>query len=101
LSSAKKLRKPWTFERPLCKEIGGEVFFIDDFDDPRGMDTNSSNVQIAKKLCSKCEHQIECAEWGIHHERYGVWGGLSQVDLAAIRKRKNILLEIVDIQIYI
>ena len=93
MSSAKNLRKPWTFERPLCKEIGGEVFFIDDFDDPRGMDTNSSNVQIAQRFCFRCEHQVDCAEWGILNEEHGMWGGLTPRQRREIRRQRRIYIK--------
>ncbi len=33
---------------------------------------------FARSICGKCIHQAECAEWGIHNERYGIWGGLTE-----------------------
>lgn len=88
-----ELKKPWTFEQPICREIGGEMFFAADLDDPDEIDSNISNVQEARKVCSSCMHQIDCAEWGIHHEKFGIWGGLSPRDLTQIRKNRNIVLE--------
>jgi hypothetical protein len=87
------LKKPWTFEQPLCREVGGELFYTSDLDDPSEMDSNVSNVQAARRLCDNCSHIEDCAEWGIRHEKFGVWGGLSPKDLVDIRKKRNIPLE--------
>lgn len=91
------LQKPWTFEQPICREIGGFMFYMSDEDDPEALDSNVRNTQEAKKICLKCEHVVECAEWGIHHEKFGVWGGLSPYELIAIRRRRNITIKTIDL----
>ena len=87
------LKKPWTFEEPICREVGGELFYTSDLDDPEEIDSNVSNVQAARRLCNRCVHQNDCAEWGIHHEKFGVWGGHSPSELVEIRKKRNIIVE--------
>ena len=95
------LKKPWTFEQPLCREIGGEMFFASDLDDENELDTNIANVQMARTVCLRCEHQKDCAEWGVHHEKFGIWGGLSPRDLIEARRKRNIIIETVTLFRYI
>ena len=86
------LREPWKFERPVCREIGGELFYAGDEDDPQQIDNNFMNTQMAKRICMSCEHIVECREWGLNHESFGVWGGLSPKELSTIRNQKRIPL---------
>jgi hypothetical protein len=71
------------------------MFYAGDEDDPESMDLNFVNTQEAKKICQGCDHIVECAEWGIRHERYGVWGGVSPHDLSIIRRKRNITMKTV------
>lgn len=87
-----KLREPWTFEKPICREIGGDLFYAGDEDDPGQLDNNFANTQMAKQVCLSCQHLIECREWGVHHESFGVWGGLSPKELANLRRKRKIPL---------
>lgn len=83
--------KPWDFEDPLCAEVGTEIFFAKEPDDVGGVPANKT-YEDAKKICQKCDHQIECAEWGIVNEVYGMWGGLTPVERYAIRKKRKIFV---------
>jgi WhiB family transcriptional regulator, redox-sensing transcriptional regulator len=83
------VRKPWEFEDPLCAEVGVEIFFARDSDDKQYVAHNTT-YREAKEICRKCDHQIECAEWGIKNEEFGVWGGLSPQDMKAMRSRRRI-----------
>jgi len=87
------LPAPWTFKNAVCKEIGGEIFFFGDVDDPDHLDTNIVNTRLAKNICLSCEHVVECAEWGLHHEEFGVWGGLSSAELRDTRRKRNIIVQ--------
>ena len=99
-TTAPKLKEPWKFEEPLCREVGVVMFFAADLDDPDEMDSNISNTQEAKKVCNSCVHKIECAEWAIHHEKYGIWGGLSPRELTLARNKRNITLKVIDLRNY-
>jgi hypothetical protein len=82
---------PWEFDQPLCAEIGVEAYYIEDEDDkefPRALGVLSQ----VKKLCGSCVHQPDCAEWGIRHERYGLWGGLNPQERHKIRRQRNIFV---------
>ena len=80
------MRSPREFENPLCAQVDGELWFPE---------KGGSSV-AAKKICSQCSHITECAEWGIKHEAFGIWGGLSVRDRDRIRKKRNITIEHLD-----
>jgi len=44
----------------------------------------------ATALCRSCPLLGECAEWGILHERWGTWGGLTEDDRVAWRRLHHI-----------
>ena len=79
------MREPRQYEAPLCAQVDGDIWFPENGGDVR-------NNNIARKICGECIHRLECAEWGIHYERYGIWGGLSATDRGIIRRKLNIKL---------
>ena len=83
------MREPREYEAPLCAEVGGDYWFPErDLDDPK-----PDNTEQAKRICHQCSHRVECAEWGIHNERFGIWGGLTSYDRRRIRRQLNIILK--------
>ena len=85
-------RKPWEFENPLFSEIGTELFFLEDRDEKTVF--SQEEYKQAQKICFSCSHRIECAEWAIYNEGFGVWGGLTAKDRAQIRRARNINLTV-------
>jgi hypothetical protein len=83
---------PWKFERPLCAEIGTEIFYIEDKDEITDK-VRQADYQSAKLICSKCEHITECGEWAVKKEVHGFWGGFTPRERRDIRGRLNIVLE--------
>lgn len=53
---------------------------------------NQTAAKVAREVCPGCPFFDECRNWGIHHEEYGIWGGLQQSTRAAIRKEQGIKL---------
>lgn len=80
---------PWTFTQALCKEVGVELFFAKDHDDPKSSG-DVTNYKYAKTICSQCIHRVECADWGIRMEVHGFWGGLTPKERSQIRGKRNI-----------
>ena len=66
----------------ICSSIGPQLFYADP------SDANSGT--IARKVCDSCPVVDECAEHGIKHERFGIWGGLTPQQRSAIRRERNI-----------
>lgn len=46
----------------------------------------------AKAMCDDCPIKQMCAEYGIKHAEYGIWGGLTESDRARIRLRFGLRL---------
>ena len=88
----KKLVRPETFTNPLCAEVSPEFFFTNDIEYRTKSTMSVSDYRIGKSICSKCEHIIDCAEWGIHNEDYGLWGGLTPEDRKNIRRKRKITI---------
>lgn len=67
-----------------------EVFF------PNGSATHTKSIAIAKSICADCPVRSACFEHGVHHEKYGIWGGASPEELRAYRRRHNIVFVPID-----
>ena len=52
---------------------------------------------MAKSICNSCIHKTECRQWGLEHEYFGIWGGLTERERRPIRRRLNITVEVVGI----
>lgn len=72
-----------------CTQVGAEWFFPADVGNGSGV--WSTYVQ-AKQVCADCWVRVECAEWAIHHEGDGMWGGLTPMERRAIRGRRGVEL---------
>lgn len=83
--------EPWKFSNPLCSEVGTEMFFIEDRDEKTL--TSLADYKIATDICKRCENITECSEWGIKHELFGIWGGLTPRQRRTARHKKNIILD--------
>ena len=90
------MRGPWEYEDPSCASVGGEFWYPDTDPTNAGITAvgyESPEVQVAKTICNSCTHKPECGQWGLKHERYGIWGGLGERDRNKIRLRLNIIVE--------
>jgi hypothetical protein len=79
------MREPRNYEAPLCAEVDGDAWFPEN-------GANGSSVNIARVVCQRCTHRLECAEWGINYEKFGIWGGLTARQRVLIRRQRNIKL---------
>lgn len=41
-----------------------------------GTDREMRTINIAKRICDGCLVKAECLDWAVHHEQYGIWGGV-------------------------
>lgn len=79
------LKPPWEFDNPLCAELGPTHYFAEDDE----LEVETKERQQIRKLCNTCEHQFDCAEWGIYKEKWGIWGGLTVRERRLIRRRRK------------
>lgn len=67
----------------LCAQTDPDAFH------PEQADAVTS-VAAAKAVCVVCPVLAECRSYALEHgERYGVWGGLSERERAALRRAEN------------
>lgn len=53
-------------------------------------DSHGRLPKPVKALCNGCAFLEPCLEWGLQHERFGLWGGTDDRDRGAIRKLRGI-----------
>jgi WhiB family transcriptional regulator, redox-sensing transcriptional regulator len=67
-------------ERALCAQTDPEAFFPE----------KGGSTKAAKAVCHSCEVRQECLEYALtNDERYGIWGGLSEVERRRLRRARN------------
>lgn len=57
------------FEGGNCKGLDVETFYP-----PQDVFSYNEEKMISK-MCANCPAMMACLEWGLAHERYGIWGG--------------------------
>lgn len=87
LRTAPPMRFETTGAEPCAQGANMFLFFTEERHNPGQL---RERVEAAKNLCGTCPIVAECADWGVRHERYGVWGGLSERERTAIRARDGI-----------
>ena len=73
---------PWEFEEPACAEVGGDFWFPEKSD-------SSNEMFLAKSICGSCTHKVDCLEWAINNEPFGIWGGTTEMQRASIRRMRS------------
>jgi hypothetical protein len=86
------MREPREYEAPLCAEVGGDYWHPEDLSGVGKYE----GINLAKRICGNCRHQIECAEWGIQKERFGIWGGLLASERKKIRRKRGVVLPVAE-----
>ena len=64
---------------------------------PRSSETGRPSLarartETAKEMCSWCPIIHDCLLWGLYREKHGVWGGTTEDERAALRRRAGIRL---------
>jgi len=70
-----------------CSEVGLEWFY------PEEGGSGTNLYKEARKICNRCEVKDKCLEWGLKHEDWGMWGGLTPHERDALRRSKKIRLQ--------
>lgn len=71
------------YEGASCKGVPTDMFFpdIENF--------KPEDMAPFKRMCGNCPVQQRCLEWGLVHERYGVWGGMTPYERRIERRRRG------------
>jgi WhiB family redox-sensing transcriptional regulator len=65
-----------------CRGLDPEMFYAE----------GSAAIAHAKSLCSVCPVQQACLQWALQREEFGVWGGTTARERAAIRRQRGVRL---------
>ena len=65
-----------------------DIFFLP----PRRDKDSYSKEKEAKSICSQCPSQRQCLDYALHHEVYGIWGGMTERARQAMRREMGIKL---------
>ena len=69
-------------DRALCQQIGVDLFFSDNLDDPMRTE--------AKKACAACYVREQCLEYALAQPSImGIFAGTSERDRQMIRRRQR------------
>jgi hypothetical protein len=71
---------PTLFQDASCKGMDTELFYPDKRMLPQ------DEARFFNMLCHTCPVREACMEWGLAHEKYGIWGGLTQDQRHLYRK---------------
>ena len=67
-----------------CRQVGPAAFFAEP-----GPGERSANLQ-ALRICRHCPVQAECLEFALDtDQRWGVWGGTTEMQRAEMKGRKR------------
>jgi hypothetical protein len=77
--------------KAACAEVGVEFFYTEDEDIRTGKASRKYiDEGAAKRICADCPIREECLNWGMHHERWGIWGGLNPQERHYLRIKTGI-----------
>lgn len=65
-----------------CRGLDPELFYAE----------SGAAIVRAKSLCGQCEVRERCLEWAIRREEFGVWGGTTARERAALRRERGLRL---------
>ena len=71
-------QRPRWMERARCVDAPPGTFYPQPANDP-------VKVAVAKAWCEGCSVRSECLAYALSAERYGVWGGLSELERHALK----------------
>lgn len=85
------MKGPWEYTNANCSDSPVFEFFLND-EESKDKKAKKEKYLKAQIVCLTCKHVKDCADWGIHHERFGVWGGLTPEQRQKQRRLKSIPL---------
>lgn len=74
------LLPPEWVKEALCAEVDPVIFFPE----------AGENTSAAKKVCMACDVRVKCLNYSLKNdERFGIWGGLSELDRRILRRQAS------------
>lgn len=69
-------------DEAACRGYDSELFYME----------SAAAIVQAKSLCGRCPVMEGCLEWAVRREEFGVWGGTTARERAAIRRERGLRL---------
>jgi hypothetical protein len=73
----------------VCRQLDPDVFFPDIGQSPAA----AQRICLGADAHVPCPFLAACRAWGLAHERYGVWGGLTEQERRQIRRKHRITVQ--------
>lgn len=70
------------FNEAACRGLDSELFYAE----------SGAAVLRAKATCNACDVRARCLEWAVKREEFGVWGGTTARERAALRREYGLRL---------
>jgi WhiB family redox-sensing transcriptional regulator len=71
---------PEWVKQARCAEVDPVIFFPE----------KGERTSHAKAVCRSCEVKAECLQYSLdNNEKFGIWGGLTELDRIKLYKRKK------------
>ena len=71
------------YKQAGCRGLDTELFYPD-----RDVFTKDEESMF-QRMCVECPVMLQCLEWALVHERYGVWGGTTPSQRQRERRRRG------------
>jgi WhiB family redox-sensing transcriptional regulator len=74
--------RPWA-AAAACRSVAVDLFF------PAGTTGAAlEDIRAATRICGRCVVRSDCLEYALaSNQEYGVWGGMTEADRKALRRR--------------
>jgi len=79
-----QLRAPYFDGSQPCAEIGGDMWFPDEYGDMKGF------TPELRKICNSCPFIKPCFEYAVTHDVDGLWAATTGIDRKNYRKKYGI-----------
>ena len=79
------LKPPAWMADGACAQVDPDLFFIE----------KGGSTKPAKEVCIGCPVRTACLEYALDRgEKFGVWGGKSELELRKLRKQQRLAREV-------
>lgn len=82
MSESRRSRMFPYLDDAACRGVDSDTFYAE----------SGAAILEAKSICGRCACRDLCLEWAIKREEFGVWGGTTARERAALRRERGMRL---------
>lgn len=79
---------PAWYVQARCRGVDTRVFYCDPEEVGQSGYASNRAVERAKEFCAECPVVLECLNYALDNEKFGVWGGMSERERKTLRRRR-------------